>query len=63
MPPKYLYSNFERRFPWFAGHVVKYVSNRKEGGIDIYMDSGEVIFYSEQGKGWILRKGEIHGKV
>jgi hypothetical protein len=63
MSPKALYSNFERRFPWLTGHVVKYVSNRKDGSIDIHMDSGEILFYSEQGRSWILRKGEIHGKV
>lgn len=60
---KALYSSFQRRFPWLADDASKYVSNRKDGGIDIYLDTGEVLHYVETRKGWILSKGETNGQV
>lgn len=56
---KSLYALFEFRFPWLIPSVTKYVSNRKDGGIDIYLNTGEHLFYTENPKGWLLRKGDI----
>lgn len=60
---KALCSSFQRRFPWLADDASKYVSNRKDGGIDIYLDTGETLHYVETRKGWILSKGETNGQV
>lgn len=51
-----LYRSFCERFPWFVPHILKYQGNRKEGGIDIWLDTGEIMNYQETRKTWCLKK-------
>ena len=58
MTAKTLYSEFEKKFPWFVPQVVKYKTNREVGGIDIYLDNGEILNYQQTRKTWSLIKSE-----
>lgn len=58
MTPKTLCSEFEKKFPWFVSQVVKYKANREVGGIDIYLDNGEILNYQQTRKAWSLIKSE-----
>lgn len=57
MTAKRLYENFCRLFGWFVPHVTKFKENRTDGGIDIFLDTGEVMnFQADKSYGWILRR-------
>ena len=57
MTPKRQYEIFKEQFNWFTNHVVSYKANRNEGGIDISLDTGEILnFKIEKDKSWILRR-------
>ena len=59
MSPKRLYDRFKESFPWFVPNVVRYKENRADGGIDVYLDTGEVLNYQLGKKGsWTLKRGE-----
>ena len=56
---KSLYQKFKEYFPWFEPHVKKYKGNRKEGGIDIFLDDGQIMNFQEdtERKGqWVLKR-------
>lgn len=58
MPPLMLYELFKRHFPWLVPHVVKYKGDRKTWGITLYLDSNEILQFSQDPdnkKGWILK--------
>lgn len=57
MTPKRLYSHFCEEFPWFVPDVIKYTENRNDGGIDIFLKSGDILNYKREKKSWILKKG------
>lgn len=62
MTPMALYSKFKKLFPWFEQHIVKYKGNRKEGGIDIFLDDGQVMNFQEDSSKknqWILKRSGI----
>ena len=51
-----LYSKFKTLFPWFAPKIVKYKAHKPEG-IDVYLNSHEVLYFNIDKKGkWILKK-------
>ena len=57
MLPKILYERFKQEFPWFAESSVKYMGNRKDGGIDIYLKDGTVLnFQYTDRNSWILKR-------
>lgn len=56
MIPKRLYGIFCKEFPWFVPDVIKFVS-KKDGSIDILLNSGTVLNYSQTKAGWILKNG------
>ena len=58
MPPLMLYNIFKEHFSWLVPHVTKCKSNRKTGGIILYMDDGTIFTFSQDPdnkKGWILK--------
>ncbi len=57
MTPKRLYSHFCEEFPWFVPDVIKYTENRNDGGIDIFLKSGDILNYKREKKSWVLKKG------
>lgn len=63
MGPKKLYDFFKEYFTWYEGHVVKYKPNRTAGGIDIYLDTGEILnFQLDTKNSWVLKRGDsAHG--
>ena len=61
MTPKHLYDIFKKEFAWFIPHVVKYKSNRKTGGIDIYLDSGDILNFQADRTGWLLKRSDFNG--
>lgn len=59
MTPIALYAIFKEHFPWFEPHVKKYRGNRKEGGIDIFLDDGQIMNFqadSERKGQWVLKR-------
>ena len=59
MTPIALYAKFKEHFPWFEPHVTKYRGNRKEGGIDIFLDDGQIMNFNvdpERKGQWILKR-------
>lgn len=57
MTPKHLYDIFKNYFTWFAPHVTSFTTNRKDGGIDITLDTGEILnFNVDKNKNWILKR-------
>lgn len=57
MSPKTLFDKFNELFNWLSEHAKKYKANRKDGGIDIYLDSGEILnFQVDKEHHWILRR-------
>ena len=59
MLPKQLLEQFKKDFPWFADKVVKYKGNRKEGGVDIFLEDGTVLNYRKEKNDWLLKRGDI----
>lgn len=57
MTTKHMYEIFAKEFPWFVPNVVKYQANRKEGGIDIFLDSHSTLNFQLSRTGWILKRG------
>ena len=57
MTPKHTYEIFMKEFPWFVPNVVKYRANRKEGGIDIFLDNNTILNFQHSRTGWILKRG------
>ena len=57
MTPKHLYEIFKDLFNWFVPHVTSFTTNRKDGGIDISLDTGEILnFQINKSGSWILRR-------
>lgn len=57
MTAKTMYGYFVKLFPWFEGDVIKYQSNHKDGGIDVFFKSGEIMnFKFTSRKNWELRR-------
>lgn len=59
MTPMSLYMIFKEHFPWFESHVKKYRGNHKEGGIDIFLDDGQIMNFqadSERKGQWVLKR-------
>lgn len=62
MTPKRMYEHFQDQFPWFVSKVDKFRVNKREGGIDIFMNDGSVLNYQYGRDGWILKKGVHNGQ-
>ena len=58
MTAKALYSAFLKLFPWMADEVEQFKTNRKEGGIDIYLETGDVLNFSMYKGTWVLKGGD-----
>ena len=60
MTPKKLFEIFKENFNWFIPHVVKFTSNRADGGIDISLDTGEILNFTVENnrnkRSWILKR-------
>ena len=57
MLPKILYDHFKKQFPWFAESAEKYMVNRKDGGIDIFLKDGTVLnFQYTERNSWVLKR-------
>lgn len=56
MAPKHMYEIFKQEFPWFVPNVVKFSQNRKDGGIDIYLDNQVILNFQANRNGWILSR-------
>ena len=57
MTSKRQFEIFKESFNWFAEHVTSFTSNRHDGGIDITLDTGEILnFKVEKDKSWVLRR-------
>ena len=59
MLPKQQLEHFKKEFPWFADKIKKYKSNRKIGGIDIWLEDGSVLNYKIGRTGWLLQRGDF----
>lgn len=59
MSPKRLYDHFCDIFTWYKGHITKYKENKSNGGIDIFLDNGDILtFQMDKKGGWVLKRGE-----
>lgn len=58
MTAKALYAAFQKIFPWMADEVEQFKTNRTKGGIDIYLESGEVLNFTMNKGEWILKGGD-----
>ena len=57
MTAKKLFDIFKQVFPWMVEDVEEYSANRKDGGIDIRMETGVTLnFQFTSGKDWVLRR-------
>ena len=57
MTAKALYAVFLKLFPWMADEVEQFKTNCKDGGIDIYLETGEVLNFSMSKNTWVLKGG------
>ena len=58
MTAKALYAAFLKLFPWMADEVEQFKTNRKLGGIDIYLETGEVLNFTMKKNNWVLKGGD-----